>query len=168
MKLAFSLLGFALSTSMAHAESVYTCTEARGDSVIIEMSRQGENMLLRSLYHKLNFTQSKRHPKKSDYFAYNSARGSLSLQESVVRGDGGPDVVGKLKMEGHVYPCKVGEGKLTVSRATRRESSGGSGWPGNCRVRDHYQGITYWPPVAVCNGGGIVTMIRLGHGGLPF
>jgi hypothetical protein len=160
MKFALTFLGLALLNSVAHAESVYTCTEARGDSVIIELSRQGENLLLRSLYHKLKFTQSKHRSKNSDYFRYNSARGSMSLQESVVRGDSGPGVVGNLKIEGHVYPCKVGEGKLAVSKETKRQMAGGSGWGSNCRVRSNYEGMTFWPPVAVCQG----VIMRLGTG----
>ena len=153
--------------SMAHAESVYTCTEARGDSVIIEMSRQGENMLLRSLYRKLNFRQSKNHRGNSDYFTYNSSHGALSLQESVVRGDSGSDVVGDMLMEGHTFHCRVGEGKLVVSRQTRREFSGGGGGRGGCRITTYWQGITFIPPRVICNYGGFTTLTSINRG-LPF
>ena len=170
MKLAFSLLGLTLFASLAHAESVYTCTEARGDSIIIEMSRQGENMFLRTPYRKLNFTQSKRRPKKSDYFTFVSSHGVASLQESVVRGDSGAGVVGNLLIEGHVYPCKVGEGKLTVSAKTRREFSGRGGGGGlfdHCGVRSHYQGMTFMPPRWICTGNGVVSITSINRG-LPF
>lgn len=166
MKLVLALSSLFLVGSIANAESVYTCTEDRGDSIIIEMSRQGENMHLRTLDRQLNLTQSKRRPKKSDYYRYHSSRGSVSLQESVVRGDGGSGVVGNLRIEGHVYPCKVGRGKLVVSRATRREMAGGGGSLfSNCRVRYNYGGTLYSPPVSVCNGGRVI--MRMGTG-LPF
>ncbi len=147
MKLALSLFGFALSGLMAHADSVYNCVNPRGDSFNIKMARQGESMTLRSLYKRLNFTQSRSRTKNSKYLEFDSRRGSVTMQESLVRGGS----TGSLTMEGDVFNCRAGAGRLAVSNATRREFSGRARSAGlNCAWVSESPGIIFNPPRMFC------------------
>jgi hypothetical protein len=177
MKLALSLFGFMFFTSMVHADAVYTCANERGDTVIIKLTGDGQQMSLHSVYAGLKLIQSKQNPANpvsTDYLKfrghYPTADGysiaAVSVQASLVRGEAGPnEIVGSVKFEGDQFGCRVGEGKLTVSRATRREfSTGQRGEP--CKLTTYYQGMTFIPPRVVCNyGNGIVSITG---GGRPF
>lgn len=170
MKLVMSLLGFTLAFSSAHADSVYTCVNSKGDSVIITLTQEGQKMTLRSLYARLKLTQGKRRPKNpalKDYVnfggSYPNGYAVIPVHENLLKDNSqSTDIVGSLMLEEEEFGCRTGEGKLTVSRATRREfSTGGGNRREPCKLTSYYGGMTFMPPRIICNYGGMTVI----HGG---
>lgn len=163
MKFVLSLLGFVLSVSAVHADSTYTCVNSKGDSVIITLSQENQKMTLRSLYARLNLTQSKRRPKNpalKDYVkfggTYPNGYAVIPIHENLLKDNSQTtEIVGSLMLEEEEFGCRSGEGKLTVSRATRREFSGGGNRREPCKLTSYYGGMTFMPPRVVCNYGGM-------------
>lgn len=173
MKLALYLFASALCASVTHADSKYHCTNVRGDSVNLEFTKEGKRVSLRSLHQQMTFAQSKVKPKNDRYTyggRYPNGAGGYSVgiiyvQASLVNGVVDTEnVVGTMSMEGDKFGCKSGEGKLAVSKETRREFASPRPRREPCKLTSYWQGMTFMPPRIVCNYGG-VTMIR-GAGGL--
>jgi hypothetical protein len=162
-----SLLGFALTTPMAHADAVYTCANNRGDTLMIKFTPDGQRMALRSLYVGMKFTQSKRrigdHP---DYTVFQGqyptgngyAEGIVSVQSRLLRGS----ISGSITLESDDYNCKAGAGKLKVSRETREEFGPPRERGEPCKLTTYYNGMTFIPPRVVCDYGSGFTVITGG------
>lgn len=160
-----------LAASPARADSLYTCANNKGDTVMIEFSRGGQRLNLRSRYAQLKLSQSKAYAGINPGYTYFQGKypsgggyedAMIAVQSRLVRGYVNPKgSSGSITLASEDYECKAGAGKLKVSRETRDELNPPA-QKEPCKLTSYYEGMTFMPPIFLCDYGFGPVIMRTG------